>query len=300
MMKLNWLSTFASLIILIIAHGAASAPPFEFTPKMFEDPEMGIQHWVFDMINLWPVWEQGIFGNGIRIRINDQGVDSHHQEFEGRFNVDASCKVYDIWYDEEQEEYAQHGTIVASLIGAAGNNGQCAVGIAPKVTFSSCVVVSAPHPDETALDGSFPAYKLDQFDISQSSFGVQTCRRPENTTYFLGKLLFTETTTACPFTYQYDAADSMQFYGKTENITHPCKACKFPSTEPDKFCAQVVNQHCLYFGEHDQDICADLLDDLVLGGECAFRPVHPTMMAAIEKGASEGRDGKGIIYVYSS
>lgn len=25
------------------------------------------------MINIYPVWEQGFFGSGIRIRVNDQG-----------------------------------------------------------------------------------------------------------------------------------------------------------------------------------------------------------------------------------
>ena len=33
----------------------------------FDDPEYEHQRWVFDMINVAPVWEQNIFGRGIRV-----------------------------------------------------------------------------------------------------------------------------------------------------------------------------------------------------------------------------------------
>ncbi|CAJ1962979.1 unnamed protein product [Cylindrotheca closterium] len=268
--------------------------PFALKNDVFNDPEIGVQRWVFDMINVWPVWEQGIFGTGVRVRINDEGVDSQHEEFEGRFDADASCQVYDISYDKKKKEFGQHGTIVASIIGAAGNNGQCAVGVAPEVVFSSCVILSAPDVDETSHDGTYPAYKLDQIDISQNSFGVQTCRALENSTF---EGTFPNINT-CPFTYKY--GDTVPFFGQAKNITHPCKACEFPSTQPDVFCANVVDQHCLLFAEFDHEICMELLDKLVLGGQCGFRPMNPVTTAAIEQGAMKGRDGKGIIYVHSS
>ncbi|KAL3929269.1 MAG: hypothetical protein SGBAC_012287 [Bacillariaceae sp.] len=274
------------------ANGAGA--PFSFENNVFSDPEMGVQRWVFDMINVWPVWEQGIFGAGVRVRINDQGVDSHHDEFKGRFDEDASCKEHDTYYDPREEEYAQHGTIVASLIGAAGNNGECAVGVAPEVVFSSCVTIAAPYIDETALKGTWPSHKLDQIDISQNSFGAQTCFALENTT-FSGS--FPDTNT-CPFTHQY--GDAVSFLGKPISITHPCKACSFPSTAPDESCANAIDTHCELFAEFDQAICFEFLDKFVLGGECSFRVLNPATTAAIEQGAMEGRNGKGVIYVYSS
>ena len=286
------LALFCGMMIPPQAHGAGA--PFALKHDVFNDPEMGVQRWVFDMINVWPVWEQGIFGTGIRVRINDEGVDSQHEEFEGRFDADASCQVYDMWYNKEDKEFGQHGTIVASIIGAAGNNSQCAVGVAPQVVFSSCVILSAPDVDETSHDGTYPAYKLHQIDISQNSFGVQTCRTLENST-FSGTFPNDNT---CPFTYRY--GDTVPFFGQATNVTHPCKACEFPSTEPDEFCANVVDQHCLLFAEFDQEICMELLDKLVLGGECGFRSMNPATTAAIEQGAMEGRNGKGIIYVHSS
>ena len=33
-----------------------------------------VQDWIFQMINIYPVWERGIFGKGIRIRVNDEGM----------------------------------------------------------------------------------------------------------------------------------------------------------------------------------------------------------------------------------
>ena len=43
--------------------------------NFFSDPLYTSNEWVFDMINVEPVWERGIFGNGVRVRINDQGEE---------------------------------------------------------------------------------------------------------------------------------------------------------------------------------------------------------------------------------
>lgn len=50
------------------------------TPEenFFEDPLYDGQRWVYDMINIVPVWEKGYFGRGVRVRVNDDGVKASH------------------------------------------------------------------------------------------------------------------------------------------------------------------------------------------------------------------------------
>ena len=61
----------------------------------FNDPLWLAQRWAYNMINVIPVWESGNLGQGIRIRINDDGVDASHPEFAGRFDQAASCEKFE-------------------------------------------------------------------------------------------------------------------------------------------------------------------------------------------------------------
>jgi subtilisin family serine protease len=55
---------------------AGCSPPENF----FNDPLYTSNEWVYNMINIRPVWESGYTGNGVRIRINDDGFDYNHAE----------------------------------------------------------------------------------------------------------------------------------------------------------------------------------------------------------------------------
>lgn len=63
--------------------------------QVFNDPAYQYQSWAFDLLNVAPVWLQGITGRGVVVRVNDpHGVDSSHPEFYGRFDEQASCPDY--------------------------------------------------------------------------------------------------------------------------------------------------------------------------------------------------------------
>ena len=51
------------------------------TPEdnFFSDPLYDGQKWVYEMINIVPVWEKGYSGKNVRVRINDDGVDKNHK-----------------------------------------------------------------------------------------------------------------------------------------------------------------------------------------------------------------------------
>ena len=84
----------------------------------FSDPVYSSQQWIFTAIKVVPVWERGYFGNGIRVRVNDEGIETGHPEFLGRIDVNASCPNATGTF-----MFESHGMTVASLVGAAGNNG---------------------------------------------------------------------------------------------------------------------------------------------------------------------------------
>jgi len=113
----------------------------------FNDVEYENQRWVFEMINIGPVWSKGIFGKGIRVRVNDAGIDENNIEFQNRYDKDSSCTkkpststLTSTISDNNNRLFDrdQHGTSVASIIGASANNGECAMGVAPETIISWC------------------------------------------------------------------------------------------------------------------------------------------------------------------
>ncbi len=128
-----------------------------------QDPLYEGNSWMYNMINVVDVWrDYGFKGEGIKIRINDDGVDVNNLEFLDRFDdVENSCESY---LPAGQDD--DHGTRVAGIIVGNADNDLCAVGIAHKAKFSSCNFFSGEAPS-TLL-----AYKFETFDISQNSIGV--------------------------------------------------------------------------------------------------------------------------------
>lgn len=246
----------------------------------FTDPLYEAQQWVYDMIRIVPVWTKGYSGKGIRVRINDNGVDGTHDEFE-RFNITASCEAA-LPRDVDTDG---HGTAVASIIGAASNNGLCAAGIAPNVSTSSCNVFT-----NTML---FLSEKLDSFDISQNSWGLPACGNGISTRRTMRGLQTPVNETRCPF----------QSKVVGEEYDDPCDVCNFEGTEPISLaCEAAIITHCTIERQYENDeaACLNFLDLLVNEGDCSYDKVPVVVSDALSTGILEGRNGKGIIYVFSS
>lgn len=127
-----------------------------------QDPLYEGNSWMYNMISVVDVWETyGLTGNGVKVRINDDGVYVENLEFLGRFDDrENSCDDYLPIGNED------HGTAVAGILLGNANNDLCATGIAPEATFSSCNFFTGGAPS-TLL-----THKLNSFDISQNSIGV--------------------------------------------------------------------------------------------------------------------------------
>eukprot|EP00934_Nitzschia_sp_Nitz4_P002113 Nitzschia sp. Nitz4//scaffold272_size25479//1136//3663//NITZ4_008306-RA/size25479-augustus-gene-0.11-mRNA-1//1//CDS//3329545216//2113//frame0 len=245
----------------------------------FSDPLYSVQSWVFEQINILPVWEQGYFGEGIRVRFNDDGIDTSIPELFGRVDLNASCaKAAPLDYE------SNHGTEVASVLGASGDNGACAVGIAPKVSMSSCNLYALKAEESFSVF----SYNLDGFDVSQNSLGIEACSEDNGDGAIVRRLLQLKRGLAddnCPFILD-DAT--------------PCSVCDFTSAEVHSTeCEQAIVDYCNENFEQEEIGCIDFLD-LIVGGTCDYNRVPDAILASLGEGVRYGRDGKGVIYVFSS
>jgi subtilisin family serine protease len=221
------------------------------------------------MINVVPVWKQGITGTGVRVRVNDNGVDSSHVELTGRFDTAGSCTNFAPQTDDPKID---HGTSVAGIVGAAANNGVCSVGIAPSVTISACNV----FVETDALTQNMGSH-----DISQNSYGTDGCRDMTQSRRFLAPV-------TCPFTH----------VPATTSTASPCDVCQ-DFSQPSEECAQAIRDHCSDYYAEDQLGCLDFLS-LIIGGNCAYDALTDYEREALTQGVVEGRQGKGIIYLFAS
>jgi len=243
-----------------------------------KDPLYDGNSWMYNMINVVDVWETyELTGNGVKVRINDNGVYVDNLEFLGRFDDrENSCNDYLPNGNED------HGTAVAGILLGNANNDLCATGIAPAATFSSCNFFAEGSPS------ALLSYKFDSFDISQNSIGLPACEKDDDdATIEQDGVVYDE---GCPFTYDNPDYD-------------PCGVCEDQFTVSDRIlsdaCAKEIKNYCKDYYKLDIDGCLDF-PDLVFEGDCNYDKLPSSAIAALEQGITEGRNGKGTIFVFAS
>ena len=101
----------------------------------FADPLYGCQTHLFNQdhpgehINVEPVWDQGILGEGINVAVVDSGVDYTHEDLGGVIDL-AHSTVYPLDTGGYYSLTNSHGTAMASIIGGQ-HNSRGIRGIAP-------------------------------------------------------------------------------------------------------------------------------------------------------------------------
>lgn len=236
---------------------------------LFSDPSFAENNWAFRLLNVAPAWNQGLTGKGIHIRINDpHGVDSDHPEFDGKFDYNASCTSYQSYYS-----FYYHGTSCASIAAGRSNNGECSVGIAPGATISACLAEADQHQSMI--------HALDAQDISSNSYsspyyGCEYSRR------LLGRR---HMQASCPFL--------------SESKNSPCLECDFSSEPLNYTCTYAIGSYCSNRTNFVDDEYA-CLQYLELFATCEFGALPPEAQAVFTKAIKEGRDGKGLVILFSA
>lgn len=145
-------------------------------------------------------------------------------------------------------------------------------------------------------------YKLDSFDISQNSWAYEGCGRnsyqqlncdnPDDCLRKRRKLQ-----NECIFKHK-------PFEGY---LLSPCVQCNFTNPyELGEECITSISNHCQYYPTKDRKACLEYLDLILLRanpsseGECHFGIMPEESIDAFTKGITEGRDGKGIIYIFAA
>jgi len=102
---------------------AIVAPPEVFVPN---DPYLDMQ-WALAHIQIGELWQSTTSGSDILVAVLDTGIDKSHEDLNGQVTAEAnftsSPNVGDVY---------GHGTHVAGIIAACGDNGLGIIGIAPQ------------------------------------------------------------------------------------------------------------------------------------------------------------------------
>lgn len=116
----------------------------------YDDQYFGLQG-SFDAMSVSAAhrWSQGA---GVRVAVIDTGVDLRHPDLAGRVRANRN------FVDRDAERFAldRHGTEIAGVIAAVGNNGRGIVGVAPRVELIAIKACwQSPSAAGAALCNSF-------------------------------------------------------------------------------------------------------------------------------------------------
>lgn len=121
------------------------------------------------------LWNEGLEGQGVKVAVLDTGIDPKHPDFQGVYKGGKNFVPYDEKYARQRDENdpsetspldraestpeidanglvfnTKHGTHVAGIIAATGNNVYGVKGVAPKVDLYAYRVLGAYGAGETA------------------------------------------------------------------------------------------------------------------------------------------------------
>lgn len=144
-------------------------------------------------INVAPVWNDGITGEGVVVAVLDSGVETAHPDLDD--NIHPTLQFDAITGDDNPNPVLfpfdpqnpflydpsnAHGTAVAGLIAAEANNGLGGTGVAPGATIVPIRLIDA---GQTALS-TVAAFRFadDVVDITNNSWGPADIRAPAGPT----------------------------------------------------------------------------------------------------------------------
>ena len=120
-------------------------------------------------LNVSTAWDT-VKGTGVTLAIVDDGVEFTHPDLAPNYLASASWDFRDNDSDPSPIDVEDnHGTSVAGLAVAAGNNGAGVSGVAPSAKFAALRIDLNTTPDDQVSDSL--AYKNDIIQIKSNSYG---------------------------------------------------------------------------------------------------------------------------------
>lgn len=101
-------------------------------------------------LGLQKTWAAGVYGNGVKVQVSDDGVDSTHEDLENNLVKMKLFRDYLVtnWlsFTAIPSDADFHGTSVSGLIAAVGWNGKGSRGVAPKAALIATNFMSDDVP----------------------------------------------------------------------------------------------------------------------------------------------------------
>ncbi|MBN2700624.1 MAG: S8 family serine peptidase [Methylothermaceae bacterium] len=116
-------------------------------------------------LNTTPVWAEGLTGAGLQIAIVDDGLEINHEDLKANT---ASGLHYDYVGKDGNPTAGKHGTAVAGIAAANGDNGLGIVGAAPNAELIGLRLLGATSDTNEAAALN---YRPDIVDLSNNSWG---------------------------------------------------------------------------------------------------------------------------------
>ena len=119
----------------------------------YNDPYLKLQHG----LHLLRIVEahRAALGEGVRVAIIDSHVDAQHEDLKGRI------RSFEVFSDHGRQADDEHGTAIASIIGANANNAVGIVGVAPAAKLD--ILVSCWNEGRETVCDSFTLAKALDF-----------------------------------------------------------------------------------------------------------------------------------------
>lgn len=122
-------------------------------PDSYNDPYLKLQHGL-QLLGV-PEAHRAAVGKGVRVAIIDSHVDAQHEDLRGRI------RSFEVFSDRGNAIDEEHGTAIASIIGANANNAVGIVGVAPAAMLD--ILVSCWHEEQQTVCDSFTLAKALDF-----------------------------------------------------------------------------------------------------------------------------------------
>lgn len=123
-------------------------------------------------INVQPAWTGGATGAGIKIAIVDDGLELAHEDLASNAAANALHYNYDTGLNDPSNNPADaasgHGTAVAGIAAARGNNGLGGSGVAPRASLLGYALLLNPTSSNAA---DAMTRNVPNLDISSNSWG---------------------------------------------------------------------------------------------------------------------------------
>jgi subtilisin family serine protease len=174
--KLNESADADSVILSLVSSGLVSCAEKNARYSLFtnvpDDPCYDSYQYAPQITHCKYAWDNGIFASGVTVAVIDTGINGEHEDFGNRVIAGLNVITGNTISAGTNSDDIGHGTHVAGIIGAGGNNGKGIAGVAWKVSLMPVKVFAPDVFTSSAFISAGIVYAVDNgADVINMSLG---------------------------------------------------------------------------------------------------------------------------------